>query len=189
MTRGLAVNQVTNLQQSTYRIEELVEIYLSGQSFFYTTGSFQVSVSTATSSGAKTFLPRSYISDIGTITETFEAQATTISLQFERLKDGGSDDNFLAFLNNTDITNRRVVMYKLFRNTSTVVADTTDGLIQIFDGQISGLEVNYGTDVYTWTLRLSGDFADYDKIRGRSTADIFGAMFNKTIFWGSFYLK
>jgi hypothetical protein len=80
-------------------------------------------------------------------------------------------------------------MYKLFRNTSTAVPDTTNGLIQVFDGTISGLEIDYGTDTYTWTLRLSGDFADYDKIRGRSTADIFGSLQNKTVYWGSFYLK
>lgn len=189
MSRGLTANQITNLQQNSYRIEELVEIYLTGQSFFYTTGSYNVAVSTPTSGGSQTFTPRSYISTIGEIVETFEAQATEVSLQFERFTVGGSDDAFLTYLNSTDIINRRVVMYKLFRNTSTTAPDTTNGLIQVFDGVISGLDIEYGVDTYTWTLRMPGDFADYDKIRGRSTADIFGALTNKTVFWGSFYLQ
>ena len=189
MSRGLSANQITNLQQASYRIEELLEIYLPVNSFFYTTGSYSVAVSTTTSGGSQTFTPRSYISDISGIAETFEPQATTVSLQFQRFTVGGSDDTFLNSLNSTGIINRRVVMYKLFRDITTTAPDTTNGLIQVFDGTISGLEIDYGTDTYTWTLRLSGDFADYDKIRGRSTADIFGSLQNKTVYWGSFYLK
>lgn len=186
MSRGLSANQIINLQQASYRIEELVEIYLTDQSFFYTTGSYSVAVSTTTSGGSQTFTPRSFISDISSITETFEAQATTVSLQFQLFT---NEDGFANLIDRTNIINRRVVMYKLFRNTSTAVPDTTNGLIQIFDGTISGLEIDYGIDTYTYTLRLSGDFADYDKIRGRSTADIFGSLQNKTVYWGSFYLK
>ena len=189
MSRGLSSAQITNLQQNAYRVEELVEIYLTGTSYFYTTGSLSLSVSTATSGGSRTFSPRSFISDISSIEETYEAQATTVSLQFERLIDGGLDDNFLNRLDTTDVLNRRVVIYKLFRNTSTLVPDTTDGLIQVFDGTISGYETEYNEETQTFTLRLSNDFSDYDKIRGRTTADIFGAMYNKTVFWGSFYLR
>lgn len=187
MSRGLSANQITNLQQASYRIEELVEIYLpDGGSFFYTTGSYSVAVSTTTSGGSQTFTPRSYISDISSIAETFEAQATTVSLQFQLFT---NEDGFANLIDRTNIINRRVVMYKLFRDITTTAPDTTNGLIQIFDGTISGLEIDYGIDTYTYTLRLSGDFADYDKIRGRSTADIFGSLQNKTVYWGSFYLK
>jgi hypothetical protein len=49
----------------------------------------------------------------------------------------------------TNIINRRVVMYKLFRDITTTAPDTTNGLIQVFDGTISGLEIDYGTDTYT----------------------------------------
>ena len=93
------------------------------------------------------------------------------------------------YVNNTDIINRRIVMYKLFRNTSTIAPDTTNGLIQVFDGTISGIEISYGKDTYIWTIRTSGDFGDYDKIRGRSTANIAGAMTNKIVYWGNFFLR
>lgn len=192
MPRGLTSGNILNLQTDTVIIEDLVEIYLvdntgTARSFFYTTGATNVAVTTPTA-GAKTFVTNGFVSTITGITETFQAQATDISIQFSRLGIFG-DDGFLTYLQSTEIINRSVVMYKLFRDTTTLQEDVTDGLLQTFFGRISGLEITTSEDDKLFTVRLTGEFGDYDKIRGRSTADIFGALYNKTIYWGSFYLE
>lgn len=185
MTRGYSAGQISNLNLSSFRTEELVEIYLTGNSYYYTTGNYSVSVTTPTA-GTQTFTPRSFISNIGSIEEKFQPEAFTTALEFERLS---SEDTFLNILATTSFLNRRVVIYKLFRDVSTIVPDTTNGLLQIFDGQISGLEIEHSIETSRYTLRLTGDFGDFDKVRGRTTANIAGAMMQRKIYWGSFYLE
>lgn len=193
MPRGLSSGNITTLQADTVIVEDLVEIYLvdntgTNRFFYYTTGATNVTVTTP-SAGSQTFVTNGFISDVSGITETFQAQATDMSIQFSRLGIFG-DDGFLRYIQrDAEIINRRVIMYKLFRDTSTFQEDATDGLLNIFDGKISGLEVTVSETDQLFTLRLTGEFGDYDKVRGRSTADIFGALYNKTIYWGSFYLE
>jgi hypothetical protein len=187
MTRGLSAGQIANLAQKDYRVEYLVELYLeSSNNFYYTTGPHSISVTTSTA-GAQTFNPQSFIAQVGSITETFQAQPNSLDLQIQR---GVYEvhDLLLNYLNNTEI-NKRLVVYKLFRNTSTAVPDTSNGLIQIFDGSISGMTIDTSLETVTYTLRCTSDFGDFDKIRGRTTGDIAGAMSGKKIFWGSFYLE
>lgn len=193
MPRGLASGQIANLETDTYVIEDLVEIYLvdntgTARYFYYTTGATDVTVATPTA-GSQTFKSNGFISDLSGVTETFQAQATDMSLQFSRLGIFG-DDGFLRYLQrDADIINRRLVMYKLFRDVSTLQPDSTNGLLQVFDGKISGLEVTVSETDQIFTIRITGEFGEYDRIRGRSTSDIVGALYNKTIYWGSFYLE
>jgi hypothetical protein len=188
MSRGLTAGQLSTLAELEFRVETLVEIYLADNSWFYTTGDYAVSVSTATSGGTQSFNPRSFIAQVGSIKETFEASPNTLDLQFSRMTTGGSDDLFTNYLNN-DIIRRRVVVYKLFRAVDTFTPDTTNGLIQIFDGNISGMDIETTKDNKTYTIRCTSEFGEYDKVKGRSTANIFGALQDTKIYWGSFYLE
>lgn len=185
MSRGLTAGQIANLNLNSFRVEDLVEIYLTGASYYYTTGDYSVSVTTP-SAGTQTFTPRAFISDIGNIEEKFQPEAITTAIQFQRLS---SEDTLFNILATTSFLNKRVVIYKLFRNVSTIVPDTSNGLMQIFDGQISGYEIEHSLETSVYTLRLTGDFGDFDRVRGRTTADVLGAMTQKTIYWGSFYLE
>lgn len=182
MARGLTAGQIANLDLNTYRVEDLVELYFTGGSFYYTTGNQSVTLTTPTA-GSQTFTPRGFISDIGSIDEKFQPEAITTAIQFQTF---APDDSMLTFASQI---NKRVIMYKLFRNVSTVAPDTSNGIIQIFDGVTSGLEIETTPESLTYTLRLTGDFGDFDRVRGRSTADVLGAMIQKKIYWGSFYLE
>ena len=185
MTRGLSGGQTTNLAQKDFRVEYLLELYLTSN-FYYTSGPHSIAVTTATA-GAQTFNPQSFISQVGSITETFQAQPNSLDIQLSR----GVSETYDLLLNNLNLSviNKRLVLYKLFRNTSTAVPDTTNGLIQIFDGTISGMNITNSLDTNVYTLRCTSDFGDYDRIRGRTTASIKGAMQNKKVYWGSFYLE
>jgi hypothetical protein len=185
LSRGLTAGQIANLNLNSFRVEELVELNFTGvgSPFYYTTGNQSVTVTTPTSGGAQIYTPRGFISDLGSIEEKFQPEAITTAIQFQSL---AGEDNMLTYASQI---NKRVVIYKLFRDVSTVVPDTTNGLIQLFDGVTSGLEVEFGIDTTTYTLRLTGDFGDFDRLKGRTTADVLGAMTQKTIYWGSFYLE
>lgn len=185
MARGLSSSQIANLNLNAFRVEDLVEIYLTGGSYYYTTGNQPLTISTPTA-GSQTFTARSFISSIDSIQEQFQPEAVTTAIQFNILS---AEDTFLNLLATTSFINRRVVLYKLFRDISTVVPDTSNGLLQVFDGQISGLEIEHAVETSTYTLRLAGDFADFDKVRGRTTADVVGAMVQRKIYWGNFYLE
>lgn len=188
MSRGLTAGQLSTLAELEYRLETLVEIYLADNSWFYTTGDYEASITTATSGGAQTFTPRSFIAQIGSIKETFEASPNSLDLQFSRMTVGGADDLFTNYLNN-DIIRRRVVVYKLFRAVDTFVANTSNGLIQIFDGNISGMDISTDKTNKIYTIRCTSEFGEYDKVKGRSTANVFGALQDVKIYWGSFYLE
>lgn len=165
------------------RVETLLEFYLqNSNSFYYTTGSFPLTITTATA-GSQTFTPSSFIADISGIQESFQARPNTVDIQRTQ-----GNDTFANYLTE-DCIGRRVVLYKLFRDNSTLSPDTSNGLMQIFDGSISGLDFELSTDANIYTIRCTGGFANYDKIKGRTTATIPGGLSGQRIYWGSFYLE
>lgn len=184
MTRGLTNAQAQFLIDSDSRIEYLLEIYV-GTNFFYTSGPSTISVTTATA-GQQSFVRESFISQIGSITETFQAQPNSLDIQLQR----GVAETYDLLLNslNDTVINKRIVLYRLFRNVTTSVPDTANGLIQIFDGRISGMTIDNSLETNTYTLRCTSDFGDFNKVRGRTTGAIEGAMKGKRIYWGSFHL-
>lgn len=184
MSRGLTAGQLSVLSANEFRVEELLEIYLPTGEAFYTTGDMSVTVTTPTG-GSHGYSPNGFISQIGNIQESFEAGPNSLDIQFSKFENIG----FISVLDDNDIINSRVVLYKLFRNVNDFTPDSTDGLLQIFDGSISGLDIDSNLENKTYTIRCTSDFGDYDKQRGRTTADISGALVGTTIFWGSFYLE
>lgn len=185
MSRGLTAGQIANIEQTTQRVETLLEFYLPGSSnFYYTTGSYPVTVTTATA-GSQTFTPSSFIAQIGSVVESYQAQPNSLDLQRTQ---GTSPDTFATKMQETAIGSR-VVMYKLFRNTTTTAPDTSNGVIQVFDGSISGIDFELSLESSTYTIRCTSDFGDYDKVRGRTTASIPGGLSSQRIYWGSFYLQ
>ena len=183
MSRGLTAGQIANIEQQSMRVETLLEFYLQdSNTFYYTTGSFPLTITTATA-GSQTFTPSSFISDIGGIQESFQARPNSVSIQ--RTQGNDSFENYLT----EDCIGSRVVLYKLFRDNTTAAPDTSNGLMQIFDGVISGLDFELTTDANTFTIRCTGGFADYDKIKGRTSASIPGSLGGQRIYWGSFYLE
>lgn len=185
MSRGLTAGQIANIEQNTQRVETLLEFYMPGSSnFYFTTGNYAVTVTTATA-GSQSFTPNSFITQIGNITEAYEAQPNSLDIQKTQ---STSPDTFATKLTESAIGSR-VVLYKLFRDTTTAQPDTSNGIIQIFDGSISGIDFELSLEALTYTIRCTSDFGDYDKVRGRTTASIPGGLSAQRIYWGSFYLE
>jgi hypothetical protein len=188
MARGLSSGQISRLNESTAVIEDLIEISLPfvGQYFYYTTGSYPVTVNTP-SAGSQNFTPNSFVSDLSYITESYEFTPQPITLTFERLISGGSYDDLVNQLNTGNFINSTVTIYKLFRDPSTMVPDTTNGLFNIFTGKITNFQILYSATTTKYQLACSNGFID-DRVNGRTTADIDGALNGKKIYWGRFTL-
>ena len=186
MSRGLTAGQIAVLNNSSVIVEDLVEIILTNvsQSFFYTTGSYPLTVTTPTSS-TQSFTPNSFISDLGSLTETYEFSPQPITLTFERLASGGDYDDFINQLNASSWTNSRVTIYKLFRDSTTLVPDTTNGLFNMFTGKITNYQTLYDEATTTYQLTCSNAYSD-NRVRGRNTGNIYGALNGKKLYWGRF---
>jgi hypothetical protein len=182
VTRGLTAGQIANLSQQSFRSEDLVGIYFPSGVQFYTSGAIAVTV-TIPNVGNTQFQPNGFLSQIGNVKESFWATPNSLDLQFSR-----SNTIIDSKFDSDTLINIRVFMYKLFRDTSTTQPDNTNGVIQVFDGTVSGLDIEYALDQVIYTLRCTSDFGDYDKVRGKTTADIDGALLNRKLYWGSFFL-
>ena len=178
MARGLSAGEIANLNTNPFKSETLVEMYLPSNSYYLTTGDVDISVDTDTTSGAQTFVTESFIADIDKIIETFEPRQIEIALQFQRLTGG-----FSTQLNDTAIASR-IVIYKMFRSLSDNTADTTN-LIQVFDGVINSIDTLESPDEKVYNVRCASDFNFFNTKRGRTTANIVGALQSRTVQWGS----
>lgn len=186
MSRGLTAGQISRLNESTSVVEDLVEVSLPnvGEYFYYTTGSYPVTVTTPTAT-TQTFTPLSFISSIDYITESYDFRPQPITLTFERLVSGGSYDDFVNQLNTGNWVNSSVVIYKLFRDPTTMVPDTTNGLFNMFSGKITNYQILYSERTTTYQLTVSNAYSD-NRVNGRSTANIDGALNGKKLYWGRF---
>lgn len=178
MTRGLSSGAITNLQTNPYKTETLVELYLPNNTYYLTTGDSDISVNTSTTSGSQTFVPESFISGIESIDESFEPRPIQISLQFQRLTGGFAAD----FASN--IVGSRVVINKMFRSLTDNSADTTN-LIQIFDGITNSFDTSESPTERVYNIRCSSDFGFFTAQKGRTTANIDGALTRREIVWGA----
>jgi hypothetical protein len=188
MARGLSAGEISALAENYNIVEDLVEMYLfegaTARSFYYTTGPYPATVTTSTSGSSQTYTPRSFIANIGNVTESYDPGPLTVSFVFQRLYVNATDDFMPQYLEN-NFLNRRIAWHKLFRNTTTYAPDTTNGKLLVFDGVISSLVIEDSLESKTYSISAVGAFADYDRVRGRTTADIFGALQGQKIYWGS----
>lgn len=188
MARGLTAGQISALASNFSIVEDLVEVYLyegaTQRFFYYTTGNMTTTVTTSTSGTSQTYTPRSFVATIGNVAETYEPGPLTVSFVFERVYAGSGDDSMPTYLE-SNFLNRRICWHKLFRNTTTFAPDTTNGLLLVFDGVINSLVIEDSLTTKRYIIGAVGAFADYDRVRGRTTANIFGALQGQRLFWGS----
>lgn len=166
MSRGLNATQIGFLEAKATAHEYLVEIlYTTASDLFYTTGSSNVAVSTATSGGSQTFIANNQVSLISDIEESYELTSSNITLEIAT-----SDQTFLTNLA-SEYKKAQVNVYVMFRNTTTNNADTTN-IIQLFKGTISTFGVNGGTTQNIITINCSNNFTNFDTIYFQTASDI-----------------
>jgi hypothetical protein len=186
MPRDLSIQQQDLLGQSQYIIEELVEIYTAtGGNYFYTTGVYTIDVSTTTSGGSRTFTPNNSLTVITNLTESYQLNSGGITVQLGQLNNAGSPGLITALT--TRYTKNRVVVYKMFRNSSTLAPFTSD-LIQIYDGLVTAVNIETDETSQNISMECSSIFRALDRVTGRTNTDL-APQQGGTLFWGGIYVE
>lgn len=177
MSRGLNATSISNLGQTTYTAETLVEITTSTTSFYYTTGHSDVTCTTSTVPASHTFLANNQISVVGNTEESYDPSQGNFTLQLDT-----TDTGVITTLS-TNFLRTRITAYKMFRNNSTNAADTTN-LIQLTDGFITDATVQGGRDNLSIQLSSRPIFNSLTSKVGRTNHDL-EPQTGVTIVWGS----
>lgn len=136
MARTLSAAQEANLDGQSYIGETLVEITYDSTTLYYTTGYWDVSISTPTSGGTQTYLGDSKIQSIASIDEIAYFTEIRSGIVFN-----GISTSFIDTLG-LDYDNITVVMYKIFRVSSDNTIDTSSDPIEIFNGYVVGKSIS-----------------------------------------------
>ena len=180
MSRGLTGTVIDNLELQNYIVETLVE-FTNGNNFAYymTNGAYDIELTTATSNGAQTYDSNIGLTVIDEIPETYLPSSTTATINFST-----NNSNLLEDLS-SNILNTNVVIYKLFRDTTTNDPDISDGY-NVFTGSVTGVDYFESTESKTLNVRCQSLFSDFNRTYGRRTSDFPMAQYNTTqLKWGT----
>lgn len=180
MARTLTAGQQSAIEANPYRAERLLELQTPAGSYYYTTGQFDVSASTATSGGSQTYLASNGIEIFGDIVENYELGITELQINIGDVSDT-IYDNITRTANTYDYQKTAVNLYWLFRDPSTGVADTSN-IITLFQGSISKLDSARTADDFILIIRASNNFTNFDLVNGRKTSDFVQNTY--TVYWG-----
>jgi hypothetical protein len=192
MARNLSIQQEQLLNNSQYIVEELVEVYTAlGVNYYWTTGPYNITTGTATSGGNRAFTPNNSLNVISNLTESYQLNSGGISLTLGNLDNseiaGSPPTPGVITTLTTRYTKNRVVVYKMFRNATTLEAFTS-GLIQIYDGTVTSVNIDTDESSQTINMECSSIFRAFDKVTGRTNTDL-APQEGGTLFWGGIYVE
>lgn len=183
MARDLTSIQQTLLSSNPYRVEKLIEIQTPGGSFYFTTGQFDVSLSTDTSGGTQTYLQENGVEIVGNIREYYTLVKNEISITIGDVSDLVFDD-IIRLADDYDYQNTAVNIYLLFRDPNTGSAYTSE-TVDLFRGTISSVQVLRNEQDVRIDIRVTNQFANFDYKNGRKTSDFVNDKVANQINWGS----
>ena len=163
MPRNLSSGLVTSLSAQQMVVTDLIEIHLS-TAVYFNNGSIDLDYDspTAPDAGANTYLAQGQFLGFGSVSETRDIRVSNISISFTAV-----DYTTLAYVLNNEYIDRRVVLYRAVLNDDYELDSTK--VFQYFDGRINDFTISESPQTATLTLKISSQFADYERINGRRT--------------------
>ena len=163
MPRNLSSGLVTSLSAQQMVVSDLIEIHLS-TAVYFTNGSIDLDYDspTAPDAGSNTYLAQGQFLGFGSVSETRDIRVSNISISFTAV-----DYTTLAYVLNNEYIDRRVVLYRAVLNDDYELDSTK--VFQYFDGRINDFTISESPQTATLTLKISSQFADYERINGRRT--------------------
>ena len=177
MSRITNATVISNLSQATYVSEILIEITTSTTSYYYTTGHSNVTCTTTTVTSSHTFNATNQVSIVGNMVESYDPSQGDFVLQLDT-----TDTTLITDLT-TNFLKTRITAYKMFRDNTTNVADTTN-LIQIYDSYATDAVVQGGQNGISIQMKSRTVFNGLRTKKGRTNADLEPAT-GINIVWGS----
>lgn len=192
MSRSLPSAITTELAKDSIKYIDLIEVHFDssdGGTKFLTNGQYPVTLSTTTSGGSQTFQANGEFVSFEMVNETDEARVNEINI----ILSGVSTTFTNLFLNN-DYVERRIVIYRSFRDSNNAAIDSP---VMLFDGEIKNFAVNDKQDTSEVVIKSASVFYNFDDTNGRRTTDAsqqrafahdrgmqFASTTNKDIRWG-----
>jgi hypothetical protein len=163
MPRNLDTLLISKLSNNRLYVVDLVELHLD-TAVYFTNGHIDISYDsiTAPDIGTNTYIAQGQYLGFGDVTESQDIRVSSLALTFTAV-----DYTTLAYVLNNDYIDRRVVMYRVVLNDDYTF--NTKNVFQYFDGNINDFTINESNDTATLTLRVSSQFADYERTNGRRT--------------------
>ena len=163
MPRNLDTLLISKLSNNRLYVVDLVELHLD-TAVYFTNGHIDISYDsiTAPDIGTNTYIAQGQYLGFGDVTESQDIRVSSLALTFTAV-----DYTTLAYVLRNDYIDRRVVMYRVVLNDDYTF--NTKNVFQYFDGNINDFTINESNDTATLTLRVSSQFADYERTNGRRT--------------------
>lgn len=160
MSRGLATDIVTEISKDAFVFGDLVEFHFSTPKFI-TNFKKDINTTTTTSGGAQTFTAQGELLTFDTIKEQPEIKVNQINIGLS-----AATNTFTSIFMNNDYVDTRVVIYRVFLNSSLVQIDNP---VMLFDGEIQSYAINETGRTSTLGVTCSSVFYEFDRINGRRT--------------------
>ena len=121
MSRSLPTAITDELKKDSLKYIDLIEVHFDsadGGTKFLTNGPYPVTLTTSTSGGSQTYLSNGEFLSFEMVNETDEARVNEINIILTGVSNTFTD----LFLNN-DYVERRIVIYRSFRDSNNVAID------------------------------------------------------------------
>jgi hypothetical protein len=164
MARGLNSDLQTALTNRQVLAADLVELHFT-PAVYFTNASIDINYdsTTAPDTGTNTYLAQGQFIEFTNIKETADVKVNSLDISFTAV-----DLTTVALVLNNDYIDKRVVLYRvIFELDGTL---NSNKVFQIFDGKINAWTLGETQDSATLTIQCSSQFADFEKLAGRTTS-------------------
>lgn len=167
MPRTLSSNNLADLARSRFVVEDIIEFYLPAISLFWTTGNNNISLATATSGGTQSFVVNNGVRVVGDLKESFLITVNEFTLILQTFD---SANTILSGLD-TNLNQCRLVVYKMFRDPDTNVADSSN-LVNVFDGYATACSILGGTSAQVFQIQYRSIFNNFLGTKARTNSQL-----------------
>jgi len=166
MPRDLSSGLITALSAQQMVVTDLVEIHLASAVYF-SNGHIDLDYDspTAPDAGVNTYIAQGQFLSFGEVVESRDIRVNNISIGFTAV-----DYTTLGYVLNNEYIDRRVVLYRAVLDENFQLDSTK--VFQYFDGRINDFSIAESPKLATMTLKISSQFADYERINGRRTNSV-----------------
>jgi len=161
MARGLASAIKTELAKDAFIFADIVELHLDPVQKL-TNAPFSITATTTTG-GSGTYSANGEFLSFDLVSETIDARVNQINVVLS-----AASSTFTNLFLNNDYLNRRVVVYRLFFDSSYSAIGSP---VMLWDGEIVGYKISENTKSATISVTSSSVFYDFDRVAGRRTND------------------
>lgn len=140
---------------------ELIEFQLSTP-LYLTTASYDISTSTATSSGTQTYLAQGKFMAYSGVRQSDELRINNVAIQLS-----GSTDTFVNMVLQDQYLHRRINIYRTWIDIAT--NSLIDSPSLVYAGTITAGDVSDTATTCEVTLTTSNEFYDFEKVSGRKS--------------------